>query len=89
MAITAQAKCTDMPPTGSSQAPGLAARPGSSGPSECSFSLPLRPPRISPVTQGCYKALPMGWEAARTLPPLGAAAGSSSGRLATAQIRDF
>jgi hypothetical protein len=44
MAITVQAKCTDMPPTGrSSQAPGLATRPGSSGPSECSFSLPLPP----------------------------------------------
>src|SRR5262245_5170210 len=44
MAITVQAKCTDMPPTGRSiQAPGLATRPGSSGPSKCSFSLPLRP----------------------------------------------
>ena len=69
MATTVQAKGTDMPPTGRSiQAPGLATRPGSSGPSERSFSLPLRPSRISPVKQGCYRALPMGWEAARTLP---------------------
>ena len=45
-------------------------RPGSSGPSKCSFSLPLRPSRISPVKQGCYRALPMGWEAARALPPI-------------------
>ena len=35
--------------------------PGSSGPSRCSFSLPLRPRRISVVRQGCYRALPMGW----------------------------
>jgi hypothetical protein len=49
MAITVQARCTDMPPTGRSiQAPRLATRPGSSGPGEYSFSLPLRPPCISP-----------------------------------------
>jgi len=71
IATTVQAKCTDMPPTGRSiQARELATRPGSSGPSKCSFSLPLRPSRISPVKQGCYRALPMGWEAARTLPPI-------------------
>jgi hypothetical protein len=53
MATTVQAKCTDMPSAGrSTQAPGLATRPGSPGAGGCSFSLPLRPSCISPVTQG-------------------------------------
>ena len=39
------------------------------GPGGCSFGLPVPPRYISLVRQGCYRALPMGWRAARTLPP--------------------
>ena len=46
--------------------------PGSSGPSECSFSWPFALPRVSPVRQGCYRAPPVGWKTVRTLPPFGA-----------------
>jgi len=41
------------------------------GPGGCSFGLPVPPRHISLVRQGCYRALPMGWRAARTLPPFG------------------
>ena len=36
----------------------------------CPFSLPMPPRHFSPVRQGCYRSLPMGWTAARTLPPI-------------------
>jgi hypothetical protein len=42
---------------------------GPSGPGEYSFSLPMPLRCISPVRHGCYRASPMGWGAARTLPP--------------------
>ena len=69
-AITAQAKRTGMPPIGRSiHAPRLAPRSGSACLSECSFSLPLRPSH-QPGEEGYYSASLIGWEAARTLPPI-------------------
>jgi hypothetical protein len=72
---------THLPPGGRFVEARRCRRLGWLGPGGCSFGLPVPPRCISLVRQGCYRALPMGWRAARTLPLLWtlAAARSSSG----------
>jgi len=49
--------------------PGRCRRARACQPGECLFSLPRSARHISPVRHDCCRPLPMGWTAARTLPP--------------------
>ena len=74
MAITVQARCTDMPPTGrSTQAPRLATRPVRQAPASARSACHCAPSH-QPARHRYHRALPMGCEAARTLPPIWAPA---------------
>jgi hypothetical protein len=53
--------------------PGRCRRARACQPGECLFSLPRSARHISPVRHDYCRQLPMGWTAARTLPPFGRA----------------
>jgi hypothetical protein len=78
-----------MPPGGRFVEARRCRRLGWLGPGGCSFGLPVPPRYISLARQGCYRALPMGWRAARTLPPFGAADDSLTVTSRGAQIRSL